>query len=106
MIQKSIEAQAREYLYDVKNCASEFGYNNLDGWEFSLVTDAEKTKLEKDYYPTVSAHPAQESLMELLNLVKFKLMRPLSNADHGFDVKSAEYKNVNHLIAFNPKMHR
>ena len=106
MINKSLESQAREYVYDVKNCASEFGQSTLEGWEFSLVTDVEKTKIEKNYYPTVSAHPAQEALFELFGLVKSKLLIPLSNLENSFDAASLMNKNVTYLIAFNPKFHR
>jgi len=106
MINKSVESQAREYVYDLKNCASEFGQNTLEGWEFSLVTDIEKTKIEKDYYPTISARPEQDALFELFKLVKAKIMVPVTNADHGFDNNSATRKNVTHLIAFNPKLRR
>lgn len=106
MINKSIESQAREYVYDLKNCASEYGQKTMEGWVFSLVTDAEKTKIEKDYYPTISAHPAREALSEMLKLVKAKLMLPLSNGDHDFDINSVTHKNVNYLIAFNTKLHR
>lgn len=106
MTSRTVESQAREYVYDLKNCASEFGQSTLDGWEFSLVTDTEKAKIEKDYYPTISAHPEQEALFELLKLVKGKLMLPLSHAEYGFDANSTTHKNIRHLIAFNPKMHR
>lgn len=106
MINKSVDSQAREYIYDLKNCASEFGQNTLEGWELSLVTEIEKTKIEKDYYPTISARPAREALFEFLKLVKAKLMIPLTNAEHGFDLNSATHKNMTHLIAFNPKLHR
>ncbi|HEY5327933.1 MAG TPA: hypothetical protein VIJ27_13095 [Mucilaginibacter sp.] len=106
MINRSVESQAREYVYDVKNCASEFGQNTLEGWEFSLVTDVEKTKIEKNYYPTVTAHPAQEALFELFRLVKSKLLLPLSNLENSFDANSLMNKNVTYLIAFNPKFHR
>jgi|ERR1700712_2706950 hypothetical protein len=106
MITRTIESEAREYVYDLKNCASEFGFNNQECWQFSLVTDLEKTKIEKDYYPTVSAHPAQEVLFEFLRLVKDKLTLPLNKEEYGFDINSPNHKNVRHLIAFNPKMHR
>jgi hypothetical protein len=106
MIAKSLEAQAREYVYDVKNCASEFGQNTVEGWEVSLVTDTGKTKIEKDYYPTVSANPAHETLVEMLKLVKAKLLLPLSKSEYDFDINSATHKDIRHLIAFNPKMHR
>jgi hypothetical protein len=106
MINRSVESQAREYVYDVKNCASEFGQSTLEGWEFSLVTDIEKTKIEKNYYPTVSAHPAQEALVELFRLVKSKILLPMNNLENSFDSNSLVNKNVTHLIAFNPKLHR
>jgi hypothetical protein len=106
MMNRTIESEAKEYVYDLKNCANEFGFNNQESWQFSLVTDAEKTKIEKDYYPTVSVHPAQEVLFEFLRLVKGKLMLPVKNEEHGFDVNSFEHKDVRHLIAFNPKMRR
>lgn len=105
MIDKSVESQAREYIYDVKNCASEFGQSTLDGWEFSLVTDAQKIKIEKNYYPTVSAHPAQEALFELFRLVKSKLLLPTGKTENNFDVNSVD-KNVAYLIGFNPIFHR
>ena len=106
MISKTVEAEAREYVYDLKNCASEFGFKNDEGWQFSLVTDLEKTKIEKDYYPTISAHPAQEALLELFRLVKSKILLPINNLENSFDSNSLANKNVTHLIAFNPKLHR
>jgi hypothetical protein len=77
----------------------------LEGWEFSLVTDVEKTKIEKNYYPTVAAHPAQEALFELFRLVKSKLILPLGGGGH-FDANASLNKDVTYLIAFNPKLHR
>ena len=106
MTTKSIEFQAREYVYDLKNCASEFGFNTQEGWQFSLVTDLEKAKIEKEYYPTVSANPVQETLFEFLKLVKSNLLLPVNKEEYGFDPSSAIHKNIRHLIAFNPKMHR
>ena len=71
-----------------------------------MVTDLEKTKIEKEYYPTISAHPAQEALFEFLKGVKDTLTLPLNKEEYGFDANSSVHKNIRHLIAFNPKMHR
>lgn len=106
MINKSVESQAREYIYDLKNCASEFGQNTLEGWELSLVTGIEKAKIEKNYYPTISARPADGALFEFFKLVKAKLMIPLTSAEQGFDLNSVTGQSITHLIAFNPKLHR
>lgn len=102
----SVESQAREYVYDVKNCASEYGQSTLEGWEFSLVSAIEKTKIEKDYYPTVAAKPAQEALLELFRVVKSKILPPLNNSDNSLDINSVVSRNLSYLIAFNPKLHR
>jgi hypothetical protein len=106
MANKSVETQAREYIYDVKNCASEYGQNTLDGWEFSLVSDVQKVKIEKNYYPTVAARPAQDVLFALFKAVKSKLMIPLSGLESAFDINSAANKDMTYLIAFNEKLHR
>jgi hypothetical protein len=106
MTNKSVESQAREYVYDLKNCASEFGQSTLEGWEFSLVSAVEKAKIEKSYYPTVSAHPAQEALLELFRVVKSKILPIVAPADKGFDINSVTRNNLAYLIAFNPKFHR
>lgn len=106
MVVKSVETQAREYIYDVKNCASEYGQSTLDGWEFSLVSDAQKAKIEKNYYPTVSAHPARESLFALFKAVKSKLLLPLSGVESAFDIHSSVNKDMTYMIAFNEKLHR
>ena len=106
MITKTIEAEAREYVYDLQNCASEYGFSSQEGWQFSLVTDVEKKKIEKEYYPTVSARPAQEVVLEFLKIVKSKLSLPIRSEEYGFDPGSSDHKNITHLIAFNPKMHR
>ena len=105
MITKSVESQAREYVYDVKNCASEFGQSTLEGWEFNLVTETERKKIEKNYYPTVSAHPAQEALLELFRLVKSKIVLPLNTVSNNFNVSTMD-KDAAYLIAYNPKLHR
>lgn len=106
MANRSLDYQVMEYVYDLKNRASEFGFNNLEGWQFSLVSDVEKIKIEKEYYPTMSANPAQEVLLEFLRLVKAKLMLPSSKDGYDFDVNSTAHRDIQHLIAFNPKMHR
>ena len=105
MVTKSIESQAREYVYDVKNCASEFGQSTLEGWEFNLVTETERKKIEKNYYPTVSAHPAQEALLELFSLVKSKIVLPLNAVSNTFNLSTMD-KDAAYLIAYNPKLHR
>ena len=105
MVTKSVESQAREYVYDVKNCASEFGQSTLEGWEFNLVTETERKKIEKNYYPTVSAHPAQEALLELFSLVKSKIVLPLNAVSNNFNLSTMD-KDAAYLIAYNPKLHR
>jgi hypothetical protein len=107
MMQKSVEFKAKEYVYDLNNCASEYGFKDDEGWELSLATDIEKKAIEKKYYPTVSAKDLPETLAELFRLVKAKLIsakadmeRRLDNGTHNTN------NNLQYLIAYNPKRTR
>ena len=106
MADQSNELKAREYVFDLGNVAKENWFKPDESWELSLATSDEKSAIERKYYPTVSAHPEQEGLFEFLRLVKGKLLLPLSKQEYGFDADSNGHKNLRHLIAFNPKMHR
>jgi hypothetical protein len=65
MSNKSIEYQANVYVYDLNNCAREYGFKTDDMWELSLATADEKRVFEKQYLPTISAKALPEFLSEL-----------------------------------------
>ena len=73
MAEKSVEIQAREYVYDVKNCASEFGQSTLEGWEFSLVTDEEKTKDSEKLLSHNSGAPCTRCFTRTIQGSKIKI---------------------------------
>ena len=106
MAPKSVEAKAREYVYDLNNCASEYGFKDDEGWELSLATDTEKMAIEKKYYPTVSAKDLPETLSELFRLVKSKLVAARSDMERKFDASNHVNNNLKYLIAYNPKRPR
>jgi|ERR1700749_2886146 hypothetical protein len=106
MAPKSVEAKAREYVYDLDNCASEYGFKNDEGWELSLATDKEKIAIEKKYYPTVSAKDMPETLSELFRLVKAKLVAAKSAMEGRFDTSNHVNNDLQYLIAYNPKRPR
>jgi len=103
---RSIEFQAKEYVYDLNNCASEYGFKDDEGWELSLATDIEKLAIEKKYYPTVSAKVLPETLLELFRLVKDKLIAAKSDMERKLDATSGTNINFQYLVAFNPKRPR
>jgi hypothetical protein len=73
MAGKSAEVQARDFIYELNNCASEYGFSKDELWEVELVWEKEKIKLEKKYYPTISALIAPEFVPVMLGLVHVKL---------------------------------
>ncbi|GAC1310688.1 MAG: hypothetical protein NVSMB24_28450 [Mucilaginibacter sp.] len=103
---KSATLQAREYIYELKNCANEFGFKDEEAWEFSLVTDAEKSIIERGYYPTLSATAEPLVLLELLKLVKDNLFIPKSQHEPKLNARKLAASKINHLIAFNVKRQR
>jgi hypothetical protein len=104
---RSLEYQAKEYVYDLNNCASEYGFKDDEGWELSLATDVEKLAIEKKYYPTVSAKVLPETLLELFRIVKGKLIAARSDMERKLDA-TATGTNITfqYLVAFNPKRPR
>ncbi|MGZ3755945.1 MAG: hypothetical protein ACXVAY_10780 [Mucilaginibacter sp.] len=107
MAVKTVEFRAKEYVYDLNNCASEYGFKADESWELSLATDVEKIAIEKKYYPTVSAKVLPETLLELFRLVKGKLVAAKSEMEKKFDSASQNTNtNLQYIIAYNPKRTR
>ena len=100
MTKETMELKAKIYIYDLNNCARENGFKTEEGWEFSLASDADRSVLEKKYFPTVSARVLPEFLSELANLVRSKL----ANASHNInaDARAITENELQYLIAYNP----
>ncbi len=79
------EFQANLYIYDLHNCAKEFGFKTEDVWEVGLVTDVEKSAIEKKYFPTISIKILPAILLETFEMVKEKLLQAKSEAENKFD---------------------
>ena len=105
MTKEAIELKAKIYVYDLNNCAKENGFKNEETWEFSLATDAEKSVLEKKYFPTISAKVLPEFLSELVNLVKSKLVHATYNINKA-DTHTIKESGLQYLIAYNPNRFR
>ena len=105
MKNETVEYQAMNYVYDLNNCAIEYGFKNDDVWELSLATALEKTALEKKYYPTVTVKALPETLLELVRLVKNKLIAAKYDMERKFDTDTNNV-SLQYLIAFNPKRAR
>ncbi|GAB2979858.1 hypothetical protein GCM10027049_14010 [Mucilaginibacter puniceus] len=104
MKNETIEYKAMTYVYDLNNCAIEYGFKGDEGWELSLVTALEKTALEKKYYPTVTVKALPETLLKLVRLVKNKLIDAKYDIERKFD--TADNVSMQYLVAFNPKRAR
>ena len=105
MKNETVEYQAMTYVYDLNNGAIEYGFKTDEGWELSLATALEKAALEKKYYPTVTVKALPETLLELVRLVKNKLMAAKYDMERKFDADNNEV-SLQYLIAFNPKRAR
>jgi len=101
-----VEFQAKIYVYDLNNCAREFGFKDDEGWELSLANTEERTALEKKYYPIISTKVLPEILTELFGVVKSKLVQAASNIQNKLDVSRMPGHDMQYLVAFNPKRHR
>jgi hypothetical protein len=101
---KTVAHQAMVYVYDLNNCASEFGFKADDGWELQIASEGKKKELEKQYYPTVSVKVLPEVLLEFFKLVKERLAQMKSGGGTSLDNANSVDKDLQYLVAYNPKM--
>lgn len=99
MSDQTIEFQAKIYVYDLNNCAREFGFKADENWDVSMVTSQQKAAIEKKYFPTLSAKILPEMLAEMLGSVKFKLNQGIEKV---LDAGSIRQQQLQYLVAFSP----
>ncbi|MEP6612501.1 MAG: hypothetical protein ABJA76_11470 [Mucilaginibacter sp.] len=102
----NIEKETRMYLFDLTNTALENGFKADDNWELVLGTEAQKTKIQKDYYPAVAAKIFAEIALPVYYTIKSRLHQPLNAIEQSLDVKTVLKDNLNYVIAYNPKRQR
>jgi hypothetical protein len=104
MSNQTVEFQAKMYVYDLNNCAKEFGFKPDENWELSLASASEASDLEKRYYPTIITKVLPEILGELMRTVKIKLIEAKAGFERKFDSgDNSTGRDLQYLVAFNPK---
>ncbi len=106
MKEQTIENQVKMYLYDLMNTAKEHGFKADDNWELSMVTDTERIKIQKDYYPTIATKIIPEFLLQVFHLTKFRLKQSLNKNEESLNNRSVVNNELNYIVAFNPKRPR
>ena len=102
MSDQTVEFQAKIYVYDLKNCAREFGFKADENWEVGMATSEEKTAIENRYFPTLSASVVPEMLAEMLHSVKVKLTQQLAGLEKTLDTAAIRRNHLQYLVAYNP----
>ena len=103
MINKAVELQATMYVYDLNNCASEFGFKTDEGWELNVATKDEKINIEKKYHPTIATKFLPELLSERFGVVKDKLIQTKADIKNNLNHNDGKNSELQYLVAFNPK---
>jgi hypothetical protein len=106
MDQQTIDKQTQLYLYDLMNLAKEHGFKADDNWEFSLASDAERVKIQKDYYPTNATKIFPEIGLQVMHGVKAQLKQSFTKEEQALDNRSVIAGELNYLVAYNLKRPR
>ena len=106
MNEKTIEDQTRLYLYDLMNTAKEHGFKTDDIWEFSVATNSERLKLQKDYYPTIATKLFPEIMLQVFHAIKERLNQSFNKDEQQLDKRSILAGELSYLVAYNPKRPR
>jgi hypothetical protein len=102
MSDQTVEFQAKIYVYDLKNCAREFGFKADENWEISMANSAENAVIEKQYFPTLSASVLPEILAEMFGSVKFKLTQKMVSPENALDTAAIHVQHLQYLVASSP----
>ena len=106
MNNSTIEKETRMYLFDLTNIALENGFKADDNWQLVLGTEAQKTKIQKDYYPAVVAKVFADIALPVYYTIKSRLHQPLNTIEQSLDLKTVLKDHLNYVIAYNPKRER
>ena|ERR1700748_3748645 len=106
MISQIGRFQANLYMHDLTNCAKEFHFKAEEVWKVGLVTNKEKSAIEKKYFPTISVKILPKVLLETFDMVKEKLSQAKSEVESKLTISNISIGKLSYLIAFNPKRER
>jgi hypothetical protein len=102
----AIKVQTMTYVYDLMNEAKEHGFKADDTWELSLVSETDRVRIQKDYYPAVASKVVSGMLLQVFQSVKSELRLPLSQHEEQMSPQSILTDELQYIIAFNPKRAR
>ncbi len=102
----AIETETRMYMYDLLNTAKEFGFKAEDSWELSMVTNTDRIKLQRDYFPTIASKIGPEILLQVFHTIKTRLNQSFQKEALRVDERNPPAEDLNYLVAFNPKRPR
>ena len=103
MQEQNIETQTRIYVYDLMNEAKEHGFKDEDTWELSMVTEAERSRIQRNYYPAVASKVFPEILLPVYQSIKSRLKQSLSKEEEEMNNSTILRDDLKYIIAFNPK---
>lgn len=102
MQEQTVENETRLYLFDLMNTAKEHGFKADDNWQLSLVTDKERSKIQKNYHPTIAAKMFPEVLLPVFQSIKSKLNQSLNSEEQSMNTKSISAEDLKFLVAYVP----
>ena len=102
----AIKVQTMTYVYDLMNEAKEHGFKADDTWELSLVSETDRVRIQKDYYPAVASKAFSDILLPVFQSVKSALHSPLSKEEELMNNHTILTNELKYIIAFNPKRAR
>ncbi|MDB5146770.1 MAG: hypothetical protein JWQ57_790 [Mucilaginibacter sp.] len=99
----AISKEVKEYLFDLRNIAAENGFKAEKPWQFKLVSQADKSSIEKQYHASVSVKAGADKLASMLTQVEAEFMLP---ATASVSLKDIQLNELQYLIAYNPLQER
>ncbi|MGI4022434.1 MAG: hypothetical protein ACRYFA_13085 [Janthinobacterium lividum] len=99
---EAVESHTRLYLFDLMNTANEHGFKADDSWQLMMVSDVERSRIQKDYHPTIATKLAPEMLLPVFHSIKAKLNQTLTDEEQLLNKVNIATNKLKFLVAYIP----
>ncbi|WP_207532459.1 hypothetical protein [Desertivirga arenae] len=100
MLDQLSDKSVRTFVYELKNCAIEYGFK-AESWIIKMATALDKKNMEKLFYPMLFIPVLPETSIEMLQLVSVRLKSESVNEHHDTAFETSSL-NCRFLVAYHP----
>jgi hypothetical protein len=101
--EQAVENKSLMFLFDLQNLAKEHGFKGDDIWELAVLSDRERSLIQKNHHPSAATKISPALLLPVFKLVKSRLGQQLNEDEESLNAKAVLNRELTFLVAYNTK---